>query len=161
MWSKLHTNTGVSTIGVGRVVKLRSRLSGSQNLLFLSYCDDCYKAVKEVEATVSQILDEIIMQSSSFEQTLLVCKRWTYFYHLLFLSITLFHHFLHFENFGSFLNDSTLSLSNNESAISVPLLSTITILLSLSSVGIDRKFQEFIPNDYGIEEEPPFKRGKG
>ena len=100
--SEIFTTTRVEacTIGVGRVVKLRSRLSGSQNLLFLSYCDDCYKAAKEGEATVSQILDEIIMQSSSFEQTLLVCKRWTYFYHLLFLSIILFHHFLHFENFG-------------------------------------------------------------
>jgi hypothetical protein len=67
--SEIFTTTRVEacTIGVGRVVKLRSRLSGSQNLLFLSYCDDCYKAVKEVEATVSQILDEIIMQSSSFE----------------------------------------------------------------------------------------------
>ena len=38
---------------------------------------------------------------------------------------------------------------------------TIGIWMSCPDCGINRKFQEFIPNDYGIEEEPPFKRGKG
>ena len=38
---------------------------------------------------------------------------------------------------------------------------TLCIWMSCPDCDINRKFQEFIPNDYGIEEEPPFKRGKG
>ena len=38
---------------------------------------------------------------------------------------------------------------------------TLGIWMECPDCGFNRKFQEFIPNDYGIEEEPPFKRGKG
>ena len=38
---------------------------------------------------------------------------------------------------------------------------TLGIWMSCPDCSINRKFQEFIPNDYGIEEAPPFKRGKG
>ena len=38
---------------------------------------------------------------------------------------------------------------------------TLGVWFSCADCGFNRKFQEFIPNDYGIEEEPTFKRGKG